>query len=183
MPASTPATSPPRRGAALPAAICFPGLIPSVRFRSNGSDRGYRFAHVHLTPWPAYQRCPQPPILLGLIFPHPILIERLGTPRTPLDTFGPPRTPLDPFRPPSDPSPSDLDRMVRTPSDPCSRPFSPLELGPLGQRALPLSLTLPVPPVSARSHARALDRKSNLGCRFLIQRLDSLDTPSRGCFA
>jgi hypothetical protein len=58
----TPATSPSRRGAAPPAAVCFPwsdplrpiqikrlgppqssvspGLIPSVRFRSNGSDHG-----------------------------------------------------------------------------------------------------------------------------------------------
>jgi hypothetical protein len=53
--------------------------------------------------------------------PHPILIERLGPLRTPLD-----------------PSPSDLDRTVRTPLDPCSRPFSPVALGPLGQHALPL---------------------------------------------
>jgi hypothetical protein len=27
-----------------------PGLVLSVRFRSNGSDRGYRFAHAHPTP-------------------------------------------------------------------------------------------------------------------------------------
>ena len=43
---------------ALPAAVCFPGLIPSVRFRSKGSDRGYRFAHARLAPWPACQRHP-----------------------------------------------------------------------------------------------------------------------------
>jgi hypothetical protein len=30
-----------------------PGLIPSVRFRSHGSDHGYHFAHARLTPRPA----------------------------------------------------------------------------------------------------------------------------------
>ena len=35
-----------------------PGLIPSVRFRSKGSDRGYRFAHARLTPCPACRRHP-----------------------------------------------------------------------------------------------------------------------------
>jgi hypothetical protein len=44
-----------------------PGLVPSVRFRSNGPDRGYRFAHARLTPWPACQRRPQPSV-------HPSLI-------------------------------------------------------------------------------------------------------------
>jgi hypothetical protein len=29
-----------------PAAVRPPGLIPSVRFRSHGPDRGYRFAHA-----------------------------------------------------------------------------------------------------------------------------------------
>jgi hypothetical protein len=44
-----------------------PGLIPSVRFRSNGPDRGYRFAHARLMPWPACQRCPQLSVPPGLI--------------------------------------------------------------------------------------------------------------------
>jgi hypothetical protein len=39
-----------RSGAA--PAVCFPGLIPSAQFRSNGLDRGYRFVHAHLTPGP-----------------------------------------------------------------------------------------------------------------------------------
>jgi hypothetical protein len=47
----------------------FPRLIPSVRFRSNGSERRYRFAHAHRTPCLACQRCPQPLILPGLISP------------------------------------------------------------------------------------------------------------------
>jgi hypothetical protein len=44
-----------------------PGLIPSVRFRSHGPDRGYRFAHARLTPWPACQRRPHPFVPPGLI--------------------------------------------------------------------------------------------------------------------
>jgi hypothetical protein len=138
----------------------------------SDSDRtartaGYRFAHARLTPWPACQHCPQPLIRLG--------IDR--TARTRSDPFGPPRAP-------SDPSPSDLDRTIRTPSDPCSRPFPPLALGSLGQHALPSIADIPCP-ACQRSPARprALGRRSNLGCRFLIQRLDSPDTPSRGCFA
>jgi hypothetical protein len=47
----------------------FPGLIPSARFRSNGSDRGYHFTHARLTPRPTCQRRPQPLILLGPISP------------------------------------------------------------------------------------------------------------------
>jgi hypothetical protein len=50
-------------------------------------------------------------------FLRPILIERLGPPRPP---------------------PSNLDRTVRTPSNPYSRPFPPLALGLIGQCALPL---------------------------------------------
>jgi hypothetical protein len=37
-------------------------------------------------------------------------------------------------------------------------------------------------PVSARPPARALGRRSNLGRRFLIRRLDSPDTPSHRSF-
>jgi hypothetical protein len=59
-------------------------------------------------PWPTFQRHPQPLILPGLIFPRPILIERLRPLRTPRTCRGPPRTP-------SDPSPSDRDRQVRFP--------------------------------------------------------------------
>jgi hypothetical protein len=44
-----------------------PGLIPFVRFRSHGQDRKYRFAHARLTPWPACQRRPQPPVPPDLI--------------------------------------------------------------------------------------------------------------------
>jgi hypothetical protein len=80
-------------------------------------------------------------------FPRPILIERLGPPRTPATVYfpscaGPARSAL---------SPSVADT-------PC----------PAYQRS------------SAR--ARALGRRSNLGRRFLIRRLDSPDTPSRGSF-
>jgi hypothetical protein len=82
---------------------------------------------------------------------------------------------------PSDPSPSDRDQTARTPIaiyfPSGTRPRSVSALSP------PLSLTLPIPPVSARPPARALGRRSNLDRRFLIQRLDSPDTPSRGCFA
>jgi hypothetical protein len=44
-----------------------PSLIPSVRFRSHGPDRGYRFAHARLTPWPTCQRRPQPSVPPSLI--------------------------------------------------------------------------------------------------------------------
>jgi hypothetical protein len=37
-----------------------PVLIPSVRFRTHGPDRGYRFTHECLPPWPACQCHPQP---------------------------------------------------------------------------------------------------------------------------
>jgi hypothetical protein len=68
-------------------------------------------------------------------FPRPILIERLGAPRTPprpilIKRLGPPRTPA----------------AVCFPSG----------TGPAwSARSPPLSLTLPVPPVSARPPARA----------------------------
>jgi hypothetical protein len=67
-------------------------------------------------------------------FPHPILIERLGPPRTPrlilIERLGPPRNPA----------------AVRFPSG----------AGPTrAARSPPLSLTLPVPPVNARAPARA----------------------------
>jgi hypothetical protein len=74
--------------------------------------------HVRLTPWPACQRHPQPLILLCLIFPRPILIERLGPPRTPV--------------------------AIRFPS--CAGPAR-------SARSPPLLLTIPVPPVSARTPA------------------------------
>jgi hypothetical protein len=70
-------------------------------------------------------------------FPHPILIERLGPPRTP------------------PPPPSDLDRMTQTPSDPCSCPLPPGAGPTRSARSSPLSLTPPGPLVSARPPARA----------------------------
>jgi hypothetical protein len=120
MPTSTPATSPPRRGAAPSAAVCFPGMIPSVRFRSNGPDRGISLrarapdalAHLSASAAAAYPSRSDSP--------RPILIERLGPPRTPVA-----------IRFPSGTGPA---RSVRSP---------------------PLSLTPPVPPVSARPPARA----------------------------
>jgi hypothetical protein len=59
----TPVTPPPWRGTTPPAVVCSPGLIPSVRFRSHGSDHGSRFPHTRLTPWPACQR--PSPLALG----------------------------------------------------------------------------------------------------------------------
>jgi hypothetical protein len=99
-----------RSGAA--AAVCFPGLIPFVRFRSNGPDRGIpprahapdALTHLSVSPVAAHPSRAD--------FLHPILIERLGPPRTR-----------------SDPPPSDLDQMVRTPSDPCSRLSVPQSSG------------------------------------------------------
>jgi hypothetical protein len=74
--------------------------------------------------------------------------------------------------------------MARTPSDPCSHPF-PLWRWARSVSALSPSVTDTPYPACQRSPARvrALGRRSNLGYQFLIQRLDSPDTPSRGCFA
>jgi hypothetical protein len=114
------------------------GLIPSIRFRSNGSDRGYHFTHVCFP-------C--------LIFTRPILIERLGPLRTPSDPFphlilierlGPPRTPVA-VRFPSGAGPA---RSTRS---------SPRSLTPLARFS-----------ALARPHVRVLGRRSNLGRRFLI---------------
>jgi hypothetical protein len=83
-PASTRATSPPRREATLPAAVCFPGLIPSVRSRSNGPNHGIPLrartsdALAHLSAPPAATHPSRSDV------PRPILIERLGPPRTPI---------------------------------------------------------------------------------------------------
>jgi hypothetical protein len=155
------------------------GLIPSVQFRLNGPDRGIP---LRVRTPDALARLSAPPASA-----HPSRsdfspsdLDRMAQTRS--DPLGPPS---DPFGPPSDPSPSDLDRTVRTPSDPCSRLF------PLWRRARsvsvlysPLSLTpLSRLSVLARPRAHALSRRSNLGRRFLIQRFDSPDTPSRGCFA
>jgi hypothetical protein len=98
----------------------FPGLIPSVRFRSNDLDRGVPLrasapdALTHLLVPPAAAHPSRSD------FPCPILIERLGPPRTSVAV-----------RFPSGAGPT---RSVHSP---------------------PLSLTLPVPPVSARPPARA----------------------------
>jgi hypothetical protein len=134
-----------------PAAIYFPGLIPSVRFRSHGPDRGIPLRAR--APWPAYQCHSQPLIIPGLI---PLFdLDRMAW------------TPLEPIGPPSDPSPSDLDRTVRTPSDPCSHPFSLWRWArSVSVCSPPLSLTLPGPPVSARPLARtpsAADLISTVG--------------------
>jgi hypothetical protein len=88
---------------------------------------------------------------LGLISLCPIQIERLG----------PAWTPLGPVRTPFGPPPSDLDRTAQTPSDPCSRLSAPQSSGAEPARSVrtsPLSLTLPGPPVSARSPTRARPR-------------------------
>jgi hypothetical protein len=128
-----------RSGAA--AAVCFPGLIPSVLFRSNGLDRGIPLrAHAP----DALSRLSAPPVAA-----HPSWSDF-----SPLDldqTVRTPRTPSDP----SDPFPFDLDQTVRTPSDPGSHPF-PLWRWARSVSALssPLSLTLHVLPVSVRSPAR-----------------------------
>jgi hypothetical protein len=64
----------------------------------------------------------------------------------------------------------------------CQRPCL-LALGPLGQCAIPLCRWCPWPAYQhLPARTRALGRRSNLGRRFLIQRLDSPDTPSRGSF-
>jgi hypothetical protein len=142
---------------------------------------------------------------------RPIQIERPGPRNTASRTrayrlarlSAPPATAHPPR---SDFSPSDLDRTAWTRSDPLRPPRNPprsisierfgpprtplavcfpSSAGPRSVSALspPLSLTLPVPPISARPPARALGRRSNPCRRFLIQRLDSPDTPSCGCFA
>jgi hypothetical protein len=147
VPASTPATSPPRRGAAPPAAVCFSSLIPSVRFRSNGPDR---VIPLRARVSDALSRLSAPPAAAHPSrsdFPCLILIERLGPPRTPprpisIERLGPPRTPL----------------AVRF----------PFGAGPArSTRSPPLSLTLLVPlSALARPRTRALGRRSNLGHRF-----------------
>jgi hypothetical protein len=126
----------------------FPGLIPSVRFKSNGPDRGIP---LRARAPDALARLSAPPAAAHPSwsdFPHPILLERLGPPRTPvavrfLSGAGPARSACSP----------------------------PLPLTPW--------------PAYQRSPARAcaLGRRSNLGRWFLIQQLDSPDTPSCGCFA
>jgi hypothetical protein len=86
-------------------------------------------------------------------FPHPILIERLGPPRTP-----------------SDPPPFDLDRTARTSSDPLGPARIPvvarfpLARCPLGQHTLPPTVADTPYPAYQRSpaRARALGRRSNL---------------------
>jgi hypothetical protein len=101
-------------------------------------------------------------------FPRPILIERLEPPRTSSGPLGPPRPIL-------------IERLG-PPRTPAAVHF-PSGAGPArSTRSPPLSLTLPVPPVSAHPPARALSRRSNLGRWFQIRRLDSPDTPSRGSF-
>jgi hypothetical protein len=124
----------------------FPGLIPSVRFRSNGLDRGIPLrarapdALTHLSVPPAAAHPSRSD------FPRPILIERLGPPRTP---------------------PSDLDRTARTPSDPCSCPF-PLWCWEHSVSALSPSVADTPCPACQRSPApaRALGRRSNLSRWF-----------------
>jgi hypothetical protein len=111
-------------------------FVSPVCFSPSDSDRtartaGYRFAHARLT-------CPGLPVS--------------ATHSNPL---GPPLDPLGLARTPLDPPPSDLDRTVRTPSDPCSCLF-PSSAGTTRSRVVPhLSLTLPGLPVSARPPARA----------------------------
>jgi hypothetical protein len=166
-----------------------PSVFPRSDFPPSDSDRmartaGYRFAHARLTR-------PDPPVSAihnRSDFRRPILIKRLRPARTrsdpPRTHSDPPRTRSDPFGPPSDPPPSDLDRTVRTPSDPCSRLF-PLWGWARSVSALSPSITdTPCPACQCSpAHARAFGHRSNLDSRFLIQRLDSPDTPSRGCFA
>jgi hypothetical protein len=83
---------------------------------------------------------------------RPIQIERLR-PRVPLCLFHW----SDPLRPIQIERLGPWDTASRTRAltlrPACQRP-NPLALGPLGQRALPLLLTLPGPPISARQLAR-----------------------------
>jgi hypothetical protein len=148
-------STPPLGDFQLPAAICFPGLILSVRFRSNGSDRGI----------PLRARAPNAMSRLSVPFaaahhsrsdfPRPILIEWLGPLGPPSDASDPLRTHSDPFGPP----PSDLDRTARTSSDPLGPArihvavCFPLVLGPLGQRVSPPVVDTPWP-ACQRSPAR-----------------------------
>jgi hypothetical protein len=136
-------------------------------------------------PWPACQRHPQPLIRPGLTSPLPILIERfrpLGPPSDPSDPLGPPFEPLGPPRTP--PRPILIERL-RPPRTPVVVRF-PSSAGPAWSvRSLPLCRSHSLSRLSAlaRPRASALGHRSNLGYRFLIQWLDSPDTPSRGCFA
>jgi hypothetical protein len=107
-----------------------PGLIPSVRFRSNGPDRGYRFAHACLTPWLACQRRPQPSVFPWSDPLRPIQIARLG-PRVPLRARAP-----------------DALARLSAPKPPGAGPAR-------SARSPPLSLTLHGLPVSARPPTRA----------------------------
>jgi hypothetical protein len=78
-------TSPPRRGAAPPAAVCFPDLTPPPRpilierlgprvpLRARAPDA---LTHLSASPAAAYPSRSD--------FPRPILIERLRPPRTPV---------------------------------------------------------------------------------------------------
>jgi hypothetical protein len=111
----------------------FPRSDPPVRSWSNGSNRGYRFAHAHLMPWPHLSASPAAAYPSRSDFPRLILIERL--------------------RPHP---PSDLDRTARTPSDPCSRP-SPLWRWTRSVSALSPSVAdIPCPACQCSpTHARA----------------------------
>jgi hypothetical protein len=125
-------------------------LFPSAQLRRPRSHPSSRLSQLRRPHRRGEERRrPQPSVFPRSDFP-PSDSDR--TARTRLDPFGPPGTRSDPFEPP----PSDLDRTTWTPSDPCSRPF-PLWRWARSVSMLspPLSLTLPVPPVSARPSARA----------------------------
>jgi hypothetical protein len=155
-------TSPSRRGAPPPAAVCFPGLTPRpilierlgprVPLHARAPDA---LTHLSASPAAAYPSWSD--------FPRLILIERLRPPQTP---------------------PSDLDRTAHTSSDPCSH-LSPLWRWTRSVSALSPSVAdTPCPACQCSpARARTLGRRSNLSRRFLIQRLSEPDTPSRGYFA
>jgi hypothetical protein len=92
-------------------------LIPSVRFRSNGPDRGIL---LRASAPDALTHLSVPPTAAHLFRSDFSPSNSYRMARTPL---GPARTPLGPVRTPFGPPPSDLDQTIQTPLDPCSHLF------------------------------------------------------------
>jgi hypothetical protein len=113
-------------------------LGPRVQLRARAPDTLSRLSASPATVHPSRSD-----------FPCPILIERLGPPRTPSDPPAQSRS--------NGSDPPRTAAAVRFPSG----------AGPARSARSPtLSLTLPSPPVSARPLARALGRRSNLSRWF-----------------
>ena len=106
-------------------------LGPRVPLRARAPDA---LTHLSAPPTAAYPSRSD--------FPRPILIERFGTLRTPSDPLGPPPRPI-------------LIERLGPPRNPVAVCF-PSSAGPARSvRYPPLSLTLPIAPVSARPPAHA----------------------------